>query len=111
MSSGDFNKRVVLPASTVCIFLPLSLFDFVLSFKVYCHVLFVFPISRKELIAQYSRLSEEAARRERRALWRVQRMRLDDARTQFFMDDRQKIQVGDEYTHNKRKTDCSNVCP
>uniref|UniRef100_A0A8C8E3B2 Gamma-tubulin complex component 6 n=1 Tax=Oryzias sinensis TaxID=183150 RepID=A0A8C8E3B2_9TELE len=92
MSSGDFNKRVVLPTSTVCIFLPLSLFDFVLSFKVYCHVLFVFPISRKELIAQYSRLSEEAARRERRALWRVQRMRLDDARTQFFMVDRQKIQ-------------------
>uniref|UniRef100_A0A8C7ZZA9 Gamma-tubulin complex component 6 n=2 Tax=Oryzias sinensis TaxID=183150 RepID=A0A8C7ZZA9_9TELE len=87
MSSGDFNKRVVLPTSTVCIFLPLSLFDFVLSFKVYCHVLFVFPISRKELIAQYSRLSEEAARRERRALWRVQRMRLDDARTQFFMVD------------------------
>uniref|UniRef100_A0A3P9MIY0 Gamma-tubulin complex component 6 n=1 Tax=Oryzias latipes TaxID=8090 RepID=A0A3P9MIY0_ORYLA len=66
--------------------------------------------ARKELIAQYSRLSEEAARRERRALWRVQRMRLDDARTQFFMDDRQKIQVGDEYTHNKRKTDCSNKC-
>uniref|UniRef100_A0A8C7ZX93 Gamma-tubulin complex component 6 n=1 Tax=Oryzias sinensis TaxID=183150 RepID=A0A8C7ZX93_9TELE len=48
--------------------------------------------ARKELIAQYSRLSEEAARRERRALWRVQRMRLDDARTQFFMVDRQKIQ-------------------
>uniref|UniRef100_A0A8C8A507 Gamma-tubulin complex component 6 n=1 Tax=Oryzias sinensis TaxID=183150 RepID=A0A8C8A507_9TELE len=86
------THSVVLPTSTVCIFLPLSLFDFVLSFKVYCHVLFVFPISRKELIAQYSRLSEEAARRERRALWRVQRMRLDDARTQFFMVDRQKIQ-------------------
>ncbi|XP_023811419.1 gamma-tubulin complex component 6 isoform X2 [Oryzias latipes] len=49
--------------------------------------------ARKELIAQYSRLSEEAARRERRALWRVQRMRLDDARTQFFMVDRQNIQA------------------
>ncbi|KAF6715746.1 Gamma-tubulin complex component 6 [Oryzias melastigma] len=49
--------------------------------------------ARKELIAQYSRLSEEAALRERRALWRVQRMRLDDARTQFFIVDRQKIQA------------------
>ncbi|KAM6937282.1 gamma-tubulin complex component 6 [Xenentodon cancila] len=48
--------------------------------------------ARKELIAQYSRLSEEAARRERLAMWRVQRMRLDDARAQFFMLDRQKIQ-------------------
>ncbi|XP_061577068.1 gamma-tubulin complex component 6 isoform X2 [Cololabis saira] len=49
--------------------------------------------ARKELIAQYSRLSEEAARRERLAMWRVQRMRLDDARAQFFMLDRQKIQA------------------
>ncbi|XP_037539663.1 gamma-tubulin complex component 6 [Nematolebias whitei] len=49
--------------------------------------------ARKELIAQYSRLSEEAARRERRAMWRVQRMRLDEARAHFFMFDRQKIQA------------------
>ncbi|XP_041852444.1 gamma-tubulin complex component 6 [Melanotaenia boesemani] len=49
--------------------------------------------ARKELIARYSHLSEEAARRERRAIWRVQRMRLDDARAQFFMLDRQKIQA------------------
>lgn len=49
--------------------------------------------ARKELIAQYSRLSEEAARRERRAMWRVQRMRLDEARAQFFMHDRQKTQA------------------
>uniref|UniRef100_A0A3Q4HPQ0 Gamma-tubulin complex component 6 n=1 Tax=Neolamprologus brichardi TaxID=32507 RepID=A0A3Q4HPQ0_NEOBR len=48
--------------------------------------------ARKELIAQYSRLSEEAARRERRAMWRVQRMRLDEARAHFFRDDRQKTQ-------------------
>uniref|UniRef100_A0A667XMT3 Gamma-tubulin complex component 6 n=1 Tax=Myripristis murdjan TaxID=586833 RepID=A0A667XMT3_9TELE len=41
--------------------------------------------ARKELIAQYSRLSKEAAHRERRAMWRVQRMRLDEARAQFFM--------------------------
>ncbi|XP_017290266.1 gamma-tubulin complex component 6 [Kryptolebias marmoratus] len=49
--------------------------------------------ARKELIAQYGRLSEEAARRERRAMWRVQRMRLVEARAQFFMLDRQKIQA------------------
>uniref|UniRef100_A0A8D3DIH4 Gamma-tubulin complex component 6 n=1 Tax=Scophthalmus maximus TaxID=52904 RepID=A0A8D3DIH4_SCOMX len=45
----------------------------------------------KELIAQYSRLSEEAAHRERRAMWRVQRMRLDEARAQFFIHDRQQV--------------------
>ncbi|KAM8750841.1 gamma-tubulin complex component 6 [Acanthopagrus schlegelii] len=49
--------------------------------------------ARKELIAQYSRLSEEAARRERRAMWRVQRMRLEEARVQFFMRDRQQTEA------------------
>ncbi|KAF3855086.1 hypothetical protein F7725_023141 [Dissostichus mawsoni] len=49
--------------------------------------------ARKELIAQYSRLSEEAARRERRAMWRAQRLRLDEARSQFVMRDRQQIQA------------------
>ncbi|GLD58968.1 gamma-tubulin complex component 6 [Lates japonicus] len=49
--------------------------------------------ARKELIAQYSRLSEEAARRERRAMWRVQRIRLDEARAQFFIHDRQQTKA------------------
>uniref|UniRef100_A0A3B3ZDR6 Gamma-tubulin complex component 6 n=1 Tax=Periophthalmus magnuspinnatus TaxID=409849 RepID=A0A3B3ZDR6_9GOBI len=49
--------------------------------------------ARKELIAQYSRLSEEAALRERRALWRVQRMRLHEARNQFLAQDEQQIEV------------------
>nr|XP_046249377.1 gamma-tubulin complex component 6 [Scatophagus argus] len=49
--------------------------------------------ARKELIAQYSRLSEEAARRERRAMWRVQRMRLDEVRAQFFTRDRQQTRA------------------
>uniref|UniRef100_A0A8C6TV71 Gamma-tubulin complex component 6 n=1 Tax=Neogobius melanostomus TaxID=47308 RepID=A0A8C6TV71_9GOBI len=49
--------------------------------------------ARKELIAQYSRLSAEAALRERRALWRVQRMRLDEARCQFLTQDKQRLQV------------------
>uniref|UniRef100_A0A7N8XWQ1 Gamma-tubulin complex component 6 n=1 Tax=Mastacembelus armatus TaxID=205130 RepID=A0A7N8XWQ1_9TELE len=54
--------------------------------------------ARKELIAQYSRLSAEAACRERRAMWRVQRMRLDETRAQFFMHDRQQIQVCNKVT-------------
>ncbi|XP_060932819.1 gamma-tubulin complex component 6 [Limanda limanda] len=49
--------------------------------------------ARKELIAQYSHLSEEAARRERRALWRVQRMRLDEARAQFLIHDREHTEA------------------
>ncbi|XP_020501548.2 gamma-tubulin complex component 6 [Labrus bergylta] len=49
--------------------------------------------ARKELIAQYSHLSEEAARRERRAMWRVQRMRLHEARAQFFIHDGKQTQA------------------
>nr|XP_061813108.1 gamma-tubulin complex component 6-like [Nerophis lumbriciformis] len=47
--------------------------------------------ARKELIAQYSHLSEEAARKERRALWRAQRMRLNEARLQFFALNQQQL--------------------
>uniref|UniRef100_A0A3B3SM78 Gamma-tubulin complex component n=1 Tax=Paramormyrops kingsleyae TaxID=1676925 RepID=A0A3B3SM78_9TELE len=49
--------------------------------------------SRKELIVQYSQLSEEAAWRERRALWRAQRLRLYQARTLYLQEDRQLIEV------------------
>uniref|UniRef100_A0A8B9RHP7 Gamma-tubulin complex component 6 n=1 Tax=Astyanax mexicanus TaxID=7994 RepID=A0A8B9RHP7_ASTMX len=45
--------------------------------------------ARMDLIAQYSRLSEEAAKRERRAMWKVQRMRLDEARVNFLQQDQQ----------------------
>uniref|UniRef100_A0A672FU03 Gamma-tubulin complex component 6 n=1 Tax=Salarias fasciatus TaxID=181472 RepID=A0A672FU03_SALFA len=48
---------------------------------------------RARSAGDYSRLSEEAARRERRAMWRVQRMRLHDARAQFFQLDRQETEV------------------
>uniref|UniRef100_A0A8C9WPU1 Gamma-tubulin complex component 6 n=1 Tax=Scleropages formosus TaxID=113540 RepID=A0A8C9WPU1_SCLFO len=47
----------------------------------------------KLLIAQYSRMSEEATRRERRAVWRVQRLQLNEARTQFLEEDQRLIQV------------------
>ncbi|CAB1323390.1 unnamed protein product [Coregonus sp. 'balchen'] len=49
--------------------------------------------ARKELIAQYSHLSEEAAKREWRAMWRVQRMRLDDSRAQFLQQDQQETEA------------------
>ncbi|XP_072290946.1 gamma-tubulin complex component 6 [Eucyclogobius newberryi] len=48
--------------------------------------------ARRELIAQYSRLTEEAALRERRALWQVQRLRRHEARRQFLTQDEQQIQ-------------------
>uniref|UniRef100_A0A8C4NSC7 Gamma-tubulin complex component 6 n=1 Tax=Dicentrarchus labrax TaxID=13489 RepID=A0A8C4NSC7_DICLA len=65
--------------------------------------------ARKELIAQYSRLSEEAAGRERRAMWRVQRMRLDEARAQFFMQDRQQTQVRNKLTWKTHTEDKKNM--
>nr|XP_015207665.1 PREDICTED: gamma-tubulin complex component 6 [Lepisosteus oculatus] len=49
--------------------------------------------ARKELVEQYSRLSEEAARRERRALWRAHRLRLDSARAQFLEEDHRHTQA------------------
>nr|XP_049579239.1 gamma-tubulin complex component 6 isoform X6 [Syngnathus scovelli] len=49
--------------------------------------------ARKELIAQYSHLSEEAARKERRALWRSQRTTLDEARSDFFAREQQELQA------------------
>uniref|UniRef100_A0A4W5MUE0 Gamma-tubulin complex component 6 n=1 Tax=Hucho hucho TaxID=62062 RepID=A0A4W5MUE0_9TELE len=59
--------------------------------------------ARKELIAQYSHLSEEAAKREWRAMWRVQRMRLDDSRAQFLQQDQQETEVSStlSYTHTE----------
>ncbi|XP_061772713.1 gamma-tubulin complex component 6 [Nerophis ophidion] len=49
--------------------------------------------ARKELIAQYSRLSEEAVRRERRALWRDQRMTFDAARSDFFVQEQKQLKA------------------
>ena len=49
------------------------------------HFLFNFIGCREEVIAYYSQLTEEAARREQKALWRVQRGRLDLARTEFLL--------------------------
>lgn len=91
MLSGDFIFAFFTLPLQVALFIP----------SPDMHVYILILHCRKELIAQYSRLSEEAARRERRAMWRVQRMRLDEARAHFFMFDRQKIQVRDEHAHKR----------
>ncbi|KAK1169289.1 gamma-tubulin complex component 6 [Acipenser oxyrinchus oxyrinchus] len=49
--------------------------------------------ARRELIEHYSRLSEEAAARERRALWKVQRHRLETERNSFLQWQQSHIQA------------------
>ncbi|KAM9311725.1 gamma-tubulin complex component 6 [Gastrophryne carolinensis] len=48
--------------------------------------------ARQELIEHYSRLSEEATRKEQRALWKIQRHKLETARLKFFWDDEKRMQ-------------------
>lgn len=50
-------------------------------------------VLRMDLIAQYSQLSEAAARRELRAMWKVQRMKLDELRVIFLKHDQLNVQV------------------
>ncbi|RXN05276.1 gamma-tubulin complex component 6 [Labeo rohita] len=49
--------------------------------------------ARMDLIAQYSQLSEAAARRELRAMWKVQRMKLDERRVNFLQREQQNVQA------------------
>ncbi|XP_075713310.1 gamma-tubulin complex component 6 [Rhinoderma darwinii] len=48
--------------------------------------------AREELIQHYSRLSEEATRKEQRSLWKLQRHKLETARLEFFLDDEKHLQ-------------------
>ncbi|VTJ91889.1 Hypothetical predicted protein, partial [Marmota monax] len=48
--------------------------------------------ARQALVDHYSKLSAEAARREQRALWRIQRHRLESARLRFFLEDEKRVQ-------------------
>ncbi|XP_043821365.1 gamma-tubulin complex component 6 isoform X2 [Dromiciops gliroides] len=48
--------------------------------------------ARQDLIDHYSKLSEEAARREQRALWKIQRHKLETARLNFLLEDQKRIQ-------------------
>ncbi|XDV53386.1 hypothetical protein PO909_021899 [Leuciscus waleckii] len=49
--------------------------------------------ARMDLIAQYGQLSEAAARRELRAMWKVQRTKLDECRVNFLQQEQQNIQA------------------
>nr|XP_060633764.1 gamma-tubulin complex component 6 [Anolis sagrei ordinatus]XP_060633765.1 gamma-tubulin complex component 6 [Anolis sagrei ordinatus] len=48
--------------------------------------------ARQELIDHYSKLSEEAAHREKKALWKIQRHKLETARLKFLMEDQKRIE-------------------
>ncbi|KAM9673067.1 gamma-tubulin complex component 6 [Trichechus inunguis] len=48
--------------------------------------------TRQALVEHYSRLSAEAARREQKALWRLQRRRLGEARRRFLLADQTRLQ-------------------
>ncbi|XP_070267436.1 gamma-tubulin complex component 6 isoform X1 [Myotis yumanensis] len=49
--------------------------------------------ARQALVDHYSKLSAEAARREQKALWKVQRHRLASARARFLLEDQEHIQA------------------
>ncbi|XP_020036984.2 gamma-tubulin complex component 6 isoform X1 [Castor canadensis] len=48
--------------------------------------------ARQALVDHYSTLSAEAARREQKALWKIQRHRLENARLRFLLEDQKLIQ-------------------
>ncbi|XP_013909721.1 PREDICTED: gamma-tubulin complex component 6 [Thamnophis sirtalis] len=48
--------------------------------------------ARQELIDHYTKLSEDAARREKKALWRIQRHKLETARLNFLLKDQKHIE-------------------
>ncbi|XP_053319663.1 gamma-tubulin complex component 6 [Spea bombifrons] len=49
--------------------------------------------AKQELIEHYSRLSEEATRKEQKALWKLQRHRLETTRLNFFSEEEKQLQV------------------
>ncbi|KAG8142817.1 hypothetical protein E2320_006017 [Naja naja] len=48
--------------------------------------------ARQELIEHYTKLSEDAARREKKALWKIQRHKLEAARLDFLLKDQKNIE-------------------
>ncbi|XP_041527817.1 gamma-tubulin complex component 6 isoform X2 [Microtus oregoni] len=61
--------------------------------------------ARQALVDHYSKLSAEAARREQKALWRIQRHRLESARLRFLLEDQKRIQemLSDMEAHQPQK--------
>lgn len=72
---------------------------------------------RQALVDHYSKLSAEAARREQKALWKIQRHRLASARARFLLEDQEHIQVcpGPLFPGprdpRRPETSCRPVCP
>ena len=55
-------------------------------------------VHREEVIAYYGQMSEDAARREQKALWRVRRAKLDTKRTTFLLaQDKQWMEEMEKY--------------
>lgn len=67
-------------------------FQYDLKAALVSEFVYVFVL-RMDLIAQYSQLSEAAARRELRAMWKVQRIKLDELRVNFLEQDQLNFQV------------------
>lgn len=74
---------------------PVSVLGFeLLSSACPCSILASDPrVLRQALVERYSSLSAEAARREQRALWRIERHRLANARLRFLSEDQKHLQV------------------
>uniref|UniRef100_A0A8D0G0L2 Gamma-tubulin complex component 6 n=1 Tax=Strix occidentalis caurina TaxID=311401 RepID=A0A8D0G0L2_STROC len=56
--------------------------------------------ARQELIDHYSKLSDDAARREQRALWKIQRHKLETARLKFLLEDQKRIEPTNNADHH-----------
>lgn len=62
-------------------------------------------VLRDELIKYYAELGEEATRRERHALWKIQRARLDLARQKLLEEDQKQWQLEmEEYKQAQVRT-------
>ena len=60
--------------------------------------------ARLELVEHYSRLSREAELRERRALWRQQRLKLGDSRRAYLKEERERMELELEQWSCKEET-------
>ncbi|KAA0724653.1 Gamma-tubulin complex component 6 [Triplophysa tibetana] len=63
--------------------------------------------ARMDLIAQYSQLSEAAARRELRAMWKVQRIKLDELRVNFLEQDQLNFQLPEQMNQTQTTKDAA----
>jgi hypothetical protein len=65
----------------------------------YSHIFSDF-LHREELVAYYSKLTEEAARREQKALWKIRRHKLDKAREVFLLTS--EVDLKEEVDHRAK---------